>query len=140
MTPIYDGNIRTIYMQGRKKLQKIYQKGMITVRLQTFQFFSLNCVFRLFFIKYFYLYNYKRQWKENYTHPSPDFGISVNATTILEVFEPFTLLLMASSHQSQGPVDSSFTIFLGMSLLFCLSATILAQTLSPTPGLLHWLH
>ena len=132
--------ILELYMcREGKNFRRYIKRECLTVRLWTFQFFSLHCVFRFFFPKYFYLYNYERQWKEDCTRPWSDFGISVKATAILEVFETFEFSLMAPSHQLQSPVDSPFTIFLGMSLSFCLSVTTVAQTLAPTPGLLDWL-
>lgn len=105
--------ILELYMcREGKNFRRYIKRECLTVRLWTFQFFSLHCVFRFFFTKYFYLYNYERQWKEC-TCPWSDFGISVKATAILEVFETFEFSLMAPSHQLQSPVDSPFTISLG---------------------------
>lgn len=101
--------------------------------------FYLNCVFRFFFTEYFHVYSNEKLWKENCMSLSR-LSISVNGTAILEVFKPFESSLMVSSYQSQNPVDYHFTLFLGVSLSFCLPAITSVQTLYLTSGLVHWLH
>lgn len=76
-------------MYRERKTWEGISKGNVNSEIMNLFFFSLNCVFRLYFIKQFYLYKNKKPWRENYTHPCPDLAISASGTAILEVFECF---------------------------------------------------